>query len=209
MTGTSALRRRRGLTLIEVLVTIVILSIGMLGIAGLQAATSKYKINSWARSATSMLLSDLADRVRANPVADDSDFIEKPSPTTPSPYLLSATWQDQQAAKKGSAAAGKDCAANNAQCTPAEQASYDMAEWRRLVGQMLPQGAGLVSGNRSNGYTVTLMWFDKGYLNATTNALVAAPRCNADLSGMAAQSCCPQASGAPAGVRCLNMTMVP
>lgn len=199
---------RRGLTLIEVLVTIVILSIGMLGIAGLQAATSKYKINSWARSATSMLLSDFADRVRANPGADDSDFIIKPTPTA-SPYLLSLKWDAQQAAKNSNAAAGKDCAADNAKCTPAEQATYDMSRWRGLVGRMLPQGAGQVSGSRSNGYTVTLMWFDKGYVNAASNVLATAPRCSADLSGIAAQSCCPEASGAPAGVRCLNMTMVP
>src|SRR6218665_1084044 len=36
-----------GLTLVEVMVAIVVLSIGLLGIAGLQAATIKYKINTW------------------------------------------------------------------------------------------------------------------------------------------------------------------
>ena len=56
-----------GFSMIEVLVVIVVLSFGMLGIAGLQASTAKFKINSWARSAASVQFSDLADRVRANP----------------------------------------------------------------------------------------------------------------------------------------------
>lgn len=203
------LRPRSGLTLIEVLVTIVILSIGMLGIAGLQAATSKYRINSWARSATSMLLSDFADRVRANPRVDDSDFITKPTPTVASPYVLTETWDKQQAARNSPASGGKDCAAAGIQCSPEEQAGYDMNQWRQLVGRLLPQGAAFVGGSRSDGYSVTLMWFDKGYLEVGTSDLITAPRCTAALTGLAAQSCCPEAAGVPAGVRCLNMTMVP
>ena len=71
---TSNLRHARGVTLIEMMVAVLVLSIGLLGIAGMQAATSKYKINSWSRSQASVLLSDLAERVRINPGAGGTNF---------------------------------------------------------------------------------------------------------------------------------------
>src|SRR6218665_750793 len=67
LTALPSLQCARGVTLVDVMVAIVVLSIGLLGIAGLQAATLKYKINTWARSSASTLLSDLSERVRINP----------------------------------------------------------------------------------------------------------------------------------------------
>lgn len=64
----AALRRRRarGLTLLEVLIALVILSIGMLGLAGLQAGGMRVNQGSSYRFRASELAAELADLMRAN-----------------------------------------------------------------------------------------------------------------------------------------------
>src|SRR6218665_2824460 len=66
-TAPPSMQCARGVTLVEVMVAIVVLSIGLLGISGRQAATLKYKINTWARSSASTLLSDVSEWVLINP----------------------------------------------------------------------------------------------------------------------------------------------
>lgn len=60
---------QRGATLIEVLVAIVILSIGLLGLAGLQATSIKSNEGSYYRSQATILANDIIDRMRANRTA--------------------------------------------------------------------------------------------------------------------------------------------
>lgn len=56
-----------GVTLIEVLVTIVILSFGLLGVAGLLVGGVSNTVASEAATKASQLAADMADRIRANP----------------------------------------------------------------------------------------------------------------------------------------------
>lgn len=56
----------RGVSLIEVLVTVVVLSIGLLGLAGLQASGTKFNHSAYMRSQAVNLAYDMADRMRAN-----------------------------------------------------------------------------------------------------------------------------------------------
>ena len=56
----------RGLTLIEVLVTIAILSIGLLGVAALQARMQLAQAESYHRAHAVLLLQDMVDRLNAN-----------------------------------------------------------------------------------------------------------------------------------------------
>lgn len=60
------LGRSRGLTLVEVLVTLVIISVGLLGVAALQLTTVRNNYDSFVRSQAAMLASDMLDRMRAN-----------------------------------------------------------------------------------------------------------------------------------------------
>lgn len=90
-TMTSNLRQSAASRLIEMMVAVLVLSIGLLGIAGMQAATSKYKINSWSRSQASVLLSDLAERVRINPGAGGTNFSANGATST-SLYVLDDDW---------------------------------------------------------------------------------------------------------------------
>jgi type IV pilus assembly protein PilV len=59
-------RRQGGLTLIEVLVTVVILLIGLLGMAILLASSQKTESESYQRAQALLLLQDMATRINAN-----------------------------------------------------------------------------------------------------------------------------------------------
>ena len=56
----------RGVTLVEVLVALVIMSIGLLGIAALLTTSLRNNVDSALRSQASALAADIADRMRAN-----------------------------------------------------------------------------------------------------------------------------------------------
>jgi len=58
--------RERGVTLIEVLVTIAILSFGLLGVAALQVRMQLAQAESYHRSHAVLLLQDMVDRINAN-----------------------------------------------------------------------------------------------------------------------------------------------
>lgn len=61
-----SLARARGFTLVEVLVSLVILSIGLLGIASLQLSSLRWNQGASARSQATLLAYDIVDRMRAN-----------------------------------------------------------------------------------------------------------------------------------------------
>lgn len=67
-------RRNDGMTLIEVLVTLVIISVGLLGVAALQLTTVRNNYDAFVRSQAAMLASDMLDRMRANR-SNASDYI--------------------------------------------------------------------------------------------------------------------------------------
>ena len=68
MVGTMRSRRRleRGATMIEVLVTIIIVAFGLLGMAGLQVRLQTAEMESYQRSQALLLLNDMANRMAAN-----------------------------------------------------------------------------------------------------------------------------------------------
>jgi type IV pilus assembly protein PilV len=76
-----------GATLVEVLVAVLVLSIGLLGIAGLQLSALQNNRNAHVRSQASMLAYYIADRMRANRTVAltggyDVDFGETPAGVT-------------------------------------------------------------------------------------------------------------------------------
>lgn len=62
---TKGLSRQRGFTMIEVLVAMIILAIGLLGVAGIQALSLKQTGNSGIRSLVTMHAYDLSERMRS------------------------------------------------------------------------------------------------------------------------------------------------
>ena len=57
---------RKGFTLLEVLITLAVFSIGLLGLAGLQIKSLKLAHDSFSRTIAAILSEEMADRIRAN-----------------------------------------------------------------------------------------------------------------------------------------------
>ena len=128
--GASA-RRDDGFSLIEVLIALVVLSVGLLGLAALQSTATQFNASAYVRSQATVLAYDMADRIRANRrAALDGTY------NSPYPGVL-PTCND--------AVAG----------TVAQQ---DLAAWRRALACALPNANGEVSfvGDATNGGVLTI-----------------------------------------------------
>ena len=130
----------QGFTLIEVLIAVLVLSIGLLGLASLQANSLRNNYSAYMRSQASILANDMADRIRANPGT--------PPANTPLGIYGSLT---------GPISSGADCELTT--CTPDELAGYDSRKWYGNLALFLPGGTGTVTRN-GNLFTVTVMWDD-------------------------------------------------
>lgn len=62
-------RLDQGFSLIEVLVALVVLSVGLLGLAALQSTAAQFNTGAYTRSQATILAYDIADRIRANRAA--------------------------------------------------------------------------------------------------------------------------------------------
>lgn len=65
----SSFASQRGFTLVEVLVTVVVISVGLLGVAALQLTTLRGNHDASVRLQASILAADILDRMRANPAS--------------------------------------------------------------------------------------------------------------------------------------------
>lgn len=71
--------RCRGASLIEVLIAIMVLSLGLLGLAGMQANALKGMQSAQARSLASLHIQDIVDRMRANRARADEGAYDLPA----------------------------------------------------------------------------------------------------------------------------------
>lgn len=69
-------RAQSGFSLIEVLISLLILGVGLLGLGGLQIASMKGAGNAHSRNAANMLAMELGDRMRANPLGVAGGFYD-------------------------------------------------------------------------------------------------------------------------------------
>lgn len=82
-----------GITLIEVLVTVVVLMVGLLGMASLQARGHQAELEAYQRSQALLLLSDMANRLSADRNNGDCYVLDAGVGTTPPPFLgTGTTW---------------------------------------------------------------------------------------------------------------------
>ena len=60
------MKNQRGFSLLEILITLLIMSFGLLGIAGISINSLKNNQSSYSRTQASILANDIIDRMRAN-----------------------------------------------------------------------------------------------------------------------------------------------
>ena len=126
-------RRCQGLTLVEILVALIILSIGLLGLATMQTSSVKFTTSAYQRTQATALAYDLADRMRGNRLAalngDYNVDFEDPVP---------------------------ECGDLDTSGTLVEQ---DIAVWRNSMACRLPQSTGSVT-RLNDEFTITILWDD-------------------------------------------------
>jgi type IV pilus assembly protein PilV len=132
----------RGLTLVEILIALLILSVGLLGLAGLQTMSLKFNTSAYYRTQATQLAYDFADRMRANRQAALAN-------------MYTIDFQDPPPA----------CGAAVGDGTVLQD---DIAAWRNALACRIPQSTGRVVRNGANEFTITVQWTDSVDENETT-----------------------------------------
>ena len=106
------LRKSKGFSLVEVLIALIIMSVGMLGIAGLYVQSMQAGRTSMLRHHAITLAGDIADRIRANPTAG--------------------------AAYTATPGQDNNCVAMGTACNVGDMADHDIFLWRAQALDFLP-----------------------------------------------------------------------
>ncbi len=144
-----AVYRQSGFSLLEVLIAVVILSVGLLGLAGMQVTSLKYVTSSLHRTQATSLAYDILDRIRANPNGSYITLFTQPA----------STYNGSTSSNSGS---NDDCLGNTVTCNAASMTNFDLSEWKTAIEALLPNGQGDV--NVEAGTTrvvITVQWEDK------------------------------------------------
>lgn len=147
------LNKDKGFTLMEVLVALAVLSIGLLGMAGMQLYSMKSSHNAYLQSQASYFAYDLIDKMQANPAGFSNGDYDTTLTNIPGSFI--------------------NCQSSSATCAPNELAEFELTQWKCSLGSfssgapcttaplnmisVLPNGDGEVIRN-GNDVTVTVQW---------------------------------------------------
>jgi len=144
-------KRVQGFTLVEVLIALIIMSVGMLGIAGLYVHSMQAGRTSLFRHNAVTLAGDVADRIRANPRAAGA-------------YAL--------------AGANNNCVDGGIDCAPAQMAANDIFLWALQAADTLPTGTVNVVFNNAPvppTYQITVQWNEPDAVNPVRTYVITIP----------------------------------
>lgn len=144
-------RAQAGFSMIEVLISLVLIAVAMFGHAGLQLNAMKFAKGGASRMQAAFLSNELAERMEANKVGSvNGDYVVASVSSTPS-------------------TASTDC--TTTACNASALAAYDLAEWTTRVAATLPGASWQITnpttGNPST-YRIVVNWEDRRANTATT-----------------------------------------
>lgn len=129
--------KETGIALIEVLVAVLVLAVGLLGMAAMQVQSSQMTNGAEQRTQAVLLTADMMDRIRANRgnAANYNGISVDPSATS--------------------------CSTDYAPAASATVSVNDIAEWSNLVVCLLPEGEATVSVDNGTGEVVVVVDWTK------------------------------------------------
>lgn len=130
-----------GYNLLEMLVALLVISVGLLGVTSLQLKGQQVNHLSYVRTQATYLAYDFMDRIRANKDSKNGIYATAGNCSTVPSF--------------------RDCESQT--CTWNDVAQYDLAKWCGLVQQTLPEGkAECCKWDASNfQYTFSIQWTEK------------------------------------------------
>ena len=131
------LSRQRGVSLIEVMMAVLIFSIGLIGLAGLMVMSTRSNHAAYLRTQVTFLANNMADRMSANPTA-----------------VWQGTYNANNYPISASTAANNDC---SSACSPAALAQADQRKWSSQLRTFLPSPSAKIAcgGVTTAGYDPT------------------------------------------------------
>lgn len=126
------IRTQTGYSLLEILVSLIILAIGLLGLSALQTAAMRFNHDSYLRSIAITQVNSMADRMRVNRNGIRAGNYNNLSGIPASPSCTTA-------------------------CSSSDIAQRDLFEWNTINAALLPQGQGAITGV-GNLFTITVRW---------------------------------------------------
>lgn len=132
------IQKQQAFTLVEVMVAMVIFSVGLLGLAGMQSLGLTNNQTAYLRTVAMQQSYNMSDRMRINSGVGSG---------------LAAGSYD---AITGLPALGTDCLI--ATCTPTALAAFDHFEWNTNNDALLPQGQGTVTNVGGGQFIICVMW---------------------------------------------------
>ena len=127
-------KKAQGFSLLESLISILVLSFGVLGAVALQTAGVRASQEGFLHTQATQLAYAMVDHMQLNPVGIDQVFADGSTTDT-------------------GQANGSPCSP----CTPTQRANNDFAFWKGLIEQGLPGGVGTIARNGAL-YTVSIEW---------------------------------------------------
>lgn len=130
--------KETGFTLIEILVSLIVLAVGFLGMAALQSSSMQGTASTYFRTQADMLANDMSERIRANRTGSAAGDYE---------YA-------------GGGASAASCGGTDS-CDFATMAAADLDEWSNWVENSLPSGDATITELGQNFWAIQVMWDER------------------------------------------------
>lgn len=145
LTTLKTINPQAGFTLLEVMIALVIFSVGLLGLAGIQAIALQSNNAAYMRTIAMQHTYNMADLIRT---ASDGEGV------------IDSTFTDGFTSALGSAPT--NCIVDNAttECSLSEMAAFDIYHWKKRLADELPSGRGTLS-RTDDIFEIKIMWDEK------------------------------------------------
>lgn len=157
--------RQRGTTLIEVLIALVVVSVGLLGVAKMQALAISSSRTSAMRSLIAIEAASLASAMHANEA-----YWQAVTPTFTASVAVNSTGSTATITSSDTAMAGQTASCVSSVCSASQVAASDLGAWAIALWKLVPSTAGSVTCAGSPlTCTVQIQWTENNIaMNGTT-----------------------------------------